>query len=389
MMFETTKLLFIETKRSLFKKIKTSPILYFFFTSMMLFSIVMFAFLTFFLIKTEVDVSLSDVFFSIFFIFIMKSSHDFYVFFVKAPQISYPLSTQRHQIKTIFEIFIGILLGFYWYSQEILFVACTLPIVVLHLTWALRHAMESYLYVNRKERTREKNQIKIFSPFRAFFYRETTVLWRDRLLVSFVFTSVSTALITGYLVLYGAELLIPESLREMAGRSLPSMFVFTGIYIVIIYTSVFPSLNLFLNEEKTMWILRNLPIRNETIIFGKASSLTLCFVTAIPFIAYISIFIGLNEIIFISWFLIFSYIAGVIISVPLGAKYVGKKSDVLLLYSVAMILFVILAIVGTTGNYIRQNFTYAIVFYSIFLIVEFGVLYLSLKLSSHILSLNS
>jgi hypothetical protein len=165
------------------------------------------------------------------------------------------------------------------------------------------------------------------------------------------------------------------------------MFLFLGIYVVIMYTAVFPSLNLFLNEEKTMWILRHMPVKNESIVYGKVSSLALCFLTAIPFIPYITIFTGLDQIVFLVWFLVFSYIAGIILSLPLGVKYVGKKSDIMLLYSVAMILFVILGFVAIIADIIEQNFTYPIIIYTIILFFEIFLLYVSIKISSQLLSL--
>lgn len=452
-MLETFKATLTYIRRGLFHKIKQSPILYFFFSSMVVFSIVMFAFLTLFLMKTEADVNLLDVFYGLFFIFFMKSTADFHTHFVNSPYLSYPFSTQVSQTRTIVEIFFAIfvinigvwvsfsglylvslsflgvdiaypvefllfsvgviigillgcsvavhffsslryrllptiiLLGCYWFSQNMLFIALTLPLAVLHLSWSLRHAMPSYQFVKRKERIKEKAQVKIRDVLPTLFHREITVLWRDRLLFSFIFTSISTAIFTGYLAIYGTDLLIPESLKEYAGEFLPDMFVFLGLYIVVIYTSVFPSLNLFLNEEKTMWILRNLPLTNETIVKGKVLSLVLCFVTALPFLAYISIFIGLDNIIFLTWLLVFSFIAGIIVSVPLGAKYVGKKSDILLLYSIAMILFAILGTAGSIGNIINKSIEYASVLWCLILIIEVFVLLLSLKLSSHILSL--
>jgi hypothetical protein len=188
-------------------------------------------------------------------------------------------------------------------------------------------------------------------------------------------------------LVYGTDILIPEAFQEFAEEFLPPMFVFLGIYVVTIYTSVFPSLNLFLNEEKTMWILRNLPLRNETIVQGKVLVLILCFLTALPFLAYLSIFIGVDNYLFLSWFLVFSFIAGMILSVPLGAKYVGKKSDVLLLYSVAMLLFIIMGIVSTFGLFVQRYMEYYFVVYLLILVAELGVLAFSLKLSSQIVSL--
>jgi hypothetical protein len=166
------------------------------------------------------------------------------------------------------------------------------------------------------------------------------------------------------------------------------MFVFLGVYVVVVYTAVFPALNLFLNEEKTMWIIRHVPVKNDVLIYGKTSALALCFLTSIPFIPYISIFIGFDQIVFLIWLLVFSYIAGVIISVPLGVKYVGKKSDIMLLYSVAMMLFAILGTAAIVGSAIRDNFAFPIVIYILSILAEIFVLYISLKISSKILALN-
>lgn len=452
-MLETFTAILTDIRRSLFQKIRSSPILYLFFSSMMFFSVVMFAFLTLFLMKTEADISLLDVFFSIFFIFFMKSTHDFHTHFINSPYLSYAFSTQVSQTKTIREIFLVvffintgiwfsfsglylltlyslginiyypieylmfstgviiaiflgcsiaihffsslryrllptvILLGFYWFSQSMAFLVITLPLALLHLVWSLSHAMDSYLFVNRKERIKDKSQVKIRDIIPTICYREITVLWRDKLLFSFIFTSITTGLFTGYLAIHGTDLLIPESLKEYAGEFLPDMFVFLGIYIVVIYTAVFPSLNLFLNEEKTMWILRNLPLSNETIVRGKVLSLTLCFVTSLPVLAYVSLFIGLDNIVFLTWLLVFSYIAGIIVAVPLGAKYVGKKSDILLLYSVAMILFAVLGVAGNLGLTLITTRVDAFFLLGAVLIVEVFVLFLSLKLSARILSI--
>ncbi len=452
-MFETLKILLVENKRSLIKKINVTPVLYFFFTIMMIFSIMTFAFLTLFLTKTEADISIEDMFYAVFFIFLLKSTSDFHKYFIKSPQVSYALSTQVNHKKTNFEIFTYILLSnlgiwfslsflylffcfiirininypveyifftfaviiaallgctisihffspkkirliptiilfaFYRESYSISFFIMTLPIAILHFIWGLNHSIESYLFVNRKKRITEKSQLRKMSIIKALFTREITVLWRDKLLFSFIFTSISTALFSGYLIVYGNEFLLPESLRETAGEFLPSMFLFFGVYIVTIYTSVFPALNLFLNEEKTMWILRNIPLSNQAIVYGKVSSLSLCFITSLPFIPYISIFIGLDDIVFLLWLLAASFIAGIIISVPLGAKYVGKKSDILLLYSIAMILLVVLASIGSIGELIRVNIWYWPVLLLLILLAEVGVLFLSLKLSSKIISL--
>jgi ABC-2 family transporter protein len=166
------------------------------------------------------------------------------------------------------------------------------------------------------------------------------------------------------------------------------LFVFLGCYIVIMYTAVFPALNLFLTEEKTIWILRNLPLKNETIIYGKTLTLSLSFVTTLPFLAFIPIFLGLDDLLFLLWFLGFSFLAAIIIAIPLGVKYVGKKSDILLLYSIAIILFVLLSIVGAGVNLLRNATTLSILpLCLLLLLLELTMLFLSLKLSIRLLSI--
>jgi hypothetical protein len=454
-MFETTKIVIAENSRSLKSKIKESPFLYLIFTGTILFSVFVFAYAFFFFvyIGINLEITLEDIFFTVFFLFLLKSAADIYNNYVKSSSVSYSLSTQVNQKKTIAEIFIAVLLielviwfsfsllfllslmifkvniyypleyfyftigvisavclgtsisifffspkryrilppliflGFCFISRQPLYVLLTLPLAIFHVSWSIKNSMDSHLFSKRKERIKDKSNIKIRNTIMAFFHRETTVLYRDKLLFSFIFTSVSTGLFSGYLFVNGNEILIPESIRGQIGTFLPSMFMFLGIYVVVMYAGVFPALNLFLNEEKTMWILRHIPIRNDKIIFGKVSSLSLCFLTTIPFIPYIMIFTGINKIVFLVFFLIFSYIAGIIISVPLGVKYVGKKSDIMLLYSVSMILFVLLGFASVIVNIIERSFPYPIVLYVLILSLEIVVLYLSIKLSSKILSL--
>lgn len=420
---------------------------------MIFFSIVMFAFLAYFLVHTDTIVSFMDVFYSVFFLLLMKSGSDVHRLFIKAPQVSYAFTTQVSHRRTLWEIIVFVLLmnlglwflfsllfllvlfglhvpidypveyvlfsvnivvavllgcslalhffsaksyrilptlgllGFFWWSQTMLFFAILFPLALLHCVWSVTHGLDSYLYVKRKHRDKERAQVHLRSSLPTLFYREVTVIWRDRLFFSFVGMSVSTALFTGYLYMYGADLFIPESLQQMMSGFLPSLFVFLGCYIVVMYTAVFPALNLFLTEEKTMWILRHLPLRDETILYGKTLALALCFLTALPFLAFIPLFVGVVDLVFLSWFLVFSFLAAVIIAVPLGVKYVGKKSDILLLYSVAMILFILLSVVGAGLNVLRATVTISLLpLYVLLLCLEFTMLFLSLKLSTKILS---
>lgn len=453
-MFETGSVLLREITRNLRLKMRTSPILYAFFSSMVFFSIVMFAFLTFFLLHTETTLKFMDVFFTVFFLLLMKSASDMHMHFISSPQLSYALSTNVSQQKTAGNVILTILfvnsmlwfsfsllyllvltvlripftytleyilfsidiliavllgcslalhffssrfyrmiptlllLGFFWLSQSMVFIAWMFPLVLLHCLWSLSHPMDSYRYVKRKERSSAQAHVHPHGVLRTLFIREVTGVWRERLYFSFVSMSIMTGLGTGYLFLYGAELLIPESLQRYISGFLPSLFVFLGCYIVIMYAAVFPALNLFLTEEKTMWILRNLPLENETIVVGKTLALSLSFLTTLPFLAIVPVFLGVDDLLFLLWFLCFSFLAAVIIAVPLGAKYVGKKSDILLLYSVAMILFVLLSIVGAGMNILRSASPFPILPLCVLLLcLEFSLLLLSLKLSARILSL--
>lgn len=455
-MFNTTILLLTEIIRNLRQKMRASPVLYFFFTSMIFFSIVMFAFLTFFLLHTETTFNFLDAFYTVFFLLMMKSASDLHTYYIAAPQVSYALSTPRNHRKTVGEIILAILiinmflwfsfsllyllivfmiriplnypveyllfsvdiivailvgctlslhffsakryrllptlilLLFFWMSQSMLFIALMLPLAFLQCAWSLSHSLDSFRFVNRKERTKETASVHIRGLLQSLFYREVTVIWRERLYYSFVFMSVSTALGTGYLYLYGTDLFIPESIQRLIRGFLPSLFVFLGCYIVVMYAAVFPALNLFLSEEKTLWILQNLPLKNETIVYGKTAALSLCFLTTLPYLAFIPIFLGTDNLPFLFWFLGFSFLAALIIAVPLGVKYAGKKSDILLLYTVAMILFIILSIVGVSMNFLRHLIGISILpLCLLLLLLEGTMLFLSLKLSARLLLLHA
>jgi hypothetical protein len=280
-----------------------------------------------------------------------------------------------------------VLLAFFWFSQNLLFVACMFPLVILHCGWSLSHPLDSYRFMKRKERKKERAQVHLRGPLQTLFYREVTIIWRQRLYLSFISMSITTALGTGYLYLYGMDLFIPESIKKLVSGFLPTVFVFLGSYIVIMYAAVFPALNLFLTEEKTMWILQNLPLKNETIIYGKTLTLSLSFLAMLPFLAFILIFLGIDDLLFLLWFLGFSFLAAIIIAIPLGVKYVGNKSDILLMYSAAIILFVLLSIIGAGVNLLRSATTLSILpLCLLLLLLELTMLFLALKLSAWMLS---
>ena len=219
-MFDTTKIILKNNIRNLNAKIKDAPILYLFFTILILSSILLFSFVTLYfqIVETNFELKIEDVFFMLLFAMMMKSSYDFYINFIKSNEVSYALSTPVKQKKTISEIFLsvfitnlgiwfafstlyiiglilfrtninfpvlylffnlgviiaicigvsvcinffslhrirliptGILLGFYLYLQDPLFVVLTLPVAILHLLWSLNHSNESHQNIRRKER---------------------------------------------------------------------------------------------------------------------------------------------------------------------------------------------------------------------------------------------
>ncbi|MEM0493021.1 MAG: hypothetical protein QXS02_03580, partial [Candidatus Thermoplasmatota archaeon] len=419
---------------------------------MMIFSVIMFAALTMFILKSDISINMHDFFFTLFFVFLLKTASDTHKYYIDSPELSYTLSTDTNHTRIISEIILTILsvelliwlalsgfyllsavtiykiniyypfeyilftlgvitatmigstlsiyffspyrirllpsmilLGLYLVTRNIYSVILTIPAALIHLIWSIGNSWSSYLFVSRKKREQESGNAKKRGVIPSLFHKETTTLWRERLLPSFVLTSVITALGSGYMIQNGTDFL-PVFMRERLENFLPSLFVFIGVYIIILYTSVFPSLVLFLNEEKTLWILRNMPLNTNTIVHGKASSLLLCFLAATPFIPYISMFIELDTIPYLIWLFIFSYILGIMITLPLSAKYIGKKSDILLLYSISMMLFVLLGSASTMGNHIYQlRHPYNIIILSLTLLLEVITLLLSLKISGKIL----
>ncbi len=274
-----------------------------------------------------------------------------------------------------------------WLYHEPIATLIILLLAASYLIISFRWALDSYQFVKRIERNKEVDQVKIRDTIKAIFYKETTILWRDRLLFSFLFSAVTIGIFSGYLAQFGGDSILPEGIKQLARFITPSMYGFLGVYILAIYTSVFTSLNLFLAEEDTMWLIRNLPVTEKTMIRGKATALILPFICSIPFVAFFSAFKGLNMIPSMMWFMVFSFMVGVTISFPLGAKYMGKKSDVLLLYCVAMIMFIVLALAMAFENLISLYTTFLIPFYIITILVASISMFLSMEFSTHIFKL--
>ena len=453
-MLDTYTTLLTDAGRNLQRNIRDSPILYIWFGFMLVFSVAMTAMLTMFMLKNKVNMSIDDVVFSIFFVFLMKSSADFHKYFVQSPNVSYALSSAVSQRRTVgeialmifwtnlglwvffsslFSVFLsvagvslgypieylkftagvvlgcilgvatslhffsphklrllpaGAIIGVFLYVRNLEIIVLLIVFSLIYLAWSMRYALDSYLYVNRKDRQKENKKAKMRNERSAIFFKETTVLWRDRLLTSFVFTAVATGGFIGYLAVFGKDLFIPVSLRIQAEQFLPSVYVSLGIYIVIIFTAVFPAINMFLIEEQTMWVMRHLPVSEKTFVTGKVYALILPFVCSIPFLAYYIAFAGTRFLVFSIWFLVFSYLAGVIISLPFGAKYVGKKSDVLVLYCVALLVFGVVSVAAGIDAVVGRFFSaYHVLFYVVSIAFEVVLLLASIEIAAHVMAM--
>ena len=447
-MLETYTVVLFNSARNLKQNIRSSPLLYFLFLIMMIFSIFLIGFFTIFMIRNEVPISLDDIFFIVLFLFVLKASYDFYNYFTKSEPVTYAMSTGVSHFKTSFEIFLvvfwitlglwiflitlynislvmagvnpsfpfvflkftmgimlasvlGVTLVLHYFSNkryrliplgffyiliyqfnDITSVLVILVLSFVYLLISLNYCMDSYLYVNRKNRKNEKTQVWLEKPSKVIFLKEITILWRERVLNSIIFSASIMGIGAGYMVRFGAEEILPESLQMIASRITPEAYAFFGIYVLTIHGAVFISLSLFLNEEHTLWLINHMPIKTETVIYGKTLSIILPLICCLPFIAFYSAFTSGRSIVFLVFFLVFSYIAGIIICFPLGAKYVGKKSDILLLYSVSLLIFLILGIFFSINGVIGNLGSSQYFLYGFILLIEMPLLLISLKISA-------
>lgn len=452
-MLETYRALLTEVSRNLYRNARESPVLYLWFSGMLVFSLMMFAVLTLFMINYQISLKINDIVLSLCFLFLVKSSADFHRYFSTSAVVTYAFSTQVSQKKTLFEIFLvvfwvnlglfvlfsslytiflggagvylsypleylqvllGILLGLVlgpvfalhyfsphrlrllpvagiiaglWLFQSISLLLVLLCCVVVYLWWSLRFVLDSYQYVARKKRQQEQLKSHIYESRLAIFHKETITLWRDRLLPSFVFTASLMGGFAGYLTVFGEDLFIPKQLQILSQSFLPTAYGVLGIYVVVIYTAVFSTINMFLNEEHTLWITRHLPIREKTVIQGKVLALSLPFIASFPFLWFYVAFTGTEYLLFSLWFLVFSFLAAVIVSLPIAVKYVGKKSDILVLYCVALLVFVILGAGFGLEKVFAGSLMSHLVFYVVSILVEVGLLLVSMWFSSILFSL--
>ncbi len=282
-------------------------------------------------------------------------------------------------------------LGFLFYLiyqyPDIFSVSIILIGAFCYLVWSLGQILDSYQHVGRKKRKKENAQLWLSGERQALFYKEVIILWRDRILFSILFSSSLIGVITGYLALFGPGEILPESLQVLVSMIRPEAYAFFGIYVMTIHAAVFPSLSFFLNEADSLWLLRHLPVSMRTIVKAKMFALLTPFLCCIPYIAFYTAFIQLESMLFLLWFLSFSFLLSIIICFPLGARYVGKKSDIMLLYSVSLLILVIIGLVFSIQYLLRPYSIQRMAFYLFSLIFELVViLFFTLKNTARTLS---
>lgn len=400
-----------EISRGLGKKAEESPVLYAWFSLILIFSVVMAARFTVLEMNTSFPINMEQIFFAVFFLFILKSSADFHRYFVDSRRIEYLFASPISHFSTSSGIFLGIfwinlglwslfssayisvlflygipigyptlylkftlgvafaiilgviiaihyfspkrrlmlipvlLISALWYFHEIIHILILISLTFPYFLWALKISPASFGYVVRKERrSAVPYSKKPRNPVEAMRWKEITVLWRDRLVLSFLITAVSVGAGSGYLAIHMDTSIFPAHLRPYIVPALPFIFLFLGIFILSSYLFIFPALNTFLAEEKTLWLLKNLPASGKLIVSGKTGAMVLPFLTSLAFPFYFSIFTGLRFMSLTFSILILSFFLSTAISIPFGIRYAGKKSDVLLLYTISILLFTVLSI---------------------------------------------
>ncbi len=237
------------------------------------------------------------------------------------------------------------LLSTLWYFHRPEHILATIVLSSLYLLWALKISYLSFGYVTRKERRSSQTYAKrLRNPVEAMTWKETTLLWRERLVISFLVTAVSVGLGSGYLATHMDIGIFPPHIRPHIAPVLPYVFLFLGTFILSSYIFIFSTLNLFLAEEDTLWMLKNLPISGKSVVSGKLRATILALLTALAFPFHFSVFTDAKYIFLGISMVILSFFISAAISLPFGIRYAGKKSDVLLLYSVSILLFTLLSL---------------------------------------------
>ncbi|MBS3777812.1 MAG: hypothetical protein KGY50_00800 [Candidatus Thermoplasmatota archaeon] len=228
-----------------------------------------------------------------------------------------------------------------WMNFNWIYLFCAIGIYVFVLLIGLSFGLDSFLFHQHKNRSHHKEHVSFPGSIWSICVKEILFLWRERLLISIIFSSSFLGVSSGYLAVFGESLFLPEEIRIFTTNLSLETYAFVGIYVLVVYASVFITLNLFLNEERTVWLLKLLPVSTEIFVYGKISALILSFVASIPFLAFFLAFTQGESAFIVIWLFLFSFLSGIFIGAPLGSKYVGGKSDVLLLYSVSLVMLLV------------------------------------------------
>ena len=419
--FRVYSLELMEISRNFGKKARENSMLYLWFSIILAFSVVMSARLTIYEMKTKFPIDINQIFFAVFFLFMLKTSADFHRYFISSRRLEYlfasPLShfiTSAGIFKAIFWINMGlwalfsssyilflrifgasvgypwlylkftigvmlsIVLGtgiavhyfsrrrylmllpvafiaYLWYHHDLISIASLTLLSLFYLIFALKSSYHSFGFVSKKERKGQiKEAVKPRNPVDAMMWKEISLMWRERLISSFIFTSISVGLGSGYIATHMDIALIPPRIRPVIVPALPFVFLFLGTFIVSSYLFIFPMLNTFLAEEDTLWLLKNLPIDGRKIVKGKILAMSLPLLSSLPFPFLFMLFTGPRYLYSGFSMLFLSFFLSISISLPFGIKYAGKRSDVMLLYTISVIFFAIFSI----GAYIIRKLSY-------------------------------
>ncbi len=418
---------------------------------MIMFSVMMIAGLSLIFIRLEINLSVHDLFFIIFGVFVLKAAYDFYRLFTTKKPLVYALSTQKNQSIVVAEIvfailwsnlgFWALLSGFYtlllmnftlpfngaeayilltisvgfasmlgsvitlflFSNKRFLLPFLGLPILFLwsSFSWitlgiiillyffifvlSIQMVLSSYLFQQQKNKSHEKERVQFKGSIFSVFVKESLYLWRERLLVSIVFSASFLGISTGYLSVYGQSVFLPEEIRFFTMYLSTETYAFVGTYVLVVYSSVFITLNVFLNEENKVWLLKLLPVSSNVFIWGKITVLLLSFLASLPFLAFFIAFTNGQSAFTIILFYSFSFISGVIVTAPLGSKYIGGTSDILLLYSLSLLMLVIVGINFLVIQYVMNLGFYTPIFIIFVITILLFLIFISSLVSSFFL----
>jgi hypothetical protein len=262
-----------------------------------------------------------------------------------------------------------------------------ISIFYIVLFWiSSRNVLKGYLFQQQKNKIHKDESTQFPGSFWSVCVKEWVFLWRERLLASIVFSASFLGISTGYLAVFGQSLFLPEELRFFTNHLSVETYAFVGIYVLVVYTAVFITLNLFLTEENKVWLIKSVPLSAESFVLGKIVAMILPAIASIPFLAFFLAFTQGESTGLIIWLFVFSFLSGVIIAAPLGSKYIGKKSDILLLYSVSLIMLLISGIGFSLVELARGLQSYAFIVLGGTLVILLCLLIISVKVSAFFLN---